>query len=38
MWAQNNPNVLFYYQESGSEADGELSSNNIPFIIIIQTP
>jgi len=31
MWAQKNPNVLFYYQENGFEVGGELSSTNILF-------
>jgi hypothetical protein len=38
MWAQRNPNILFYYQETRSEVGGELSRSNIPFIIKIQTP
>ncbi len=33
MWAQENPNVLFYYQENGSEVGGELLRSNIPFTI-----
>jgi hypothetical protein len=33
MWAQDNPNVLFYYQESGFEVGGELSRSNILFTI-----
>jgi hypothetical protein len=37
MWAQENPNVLFYCLESGFEVGGELSSWNIPFTIKIQT-
>jgi len=37
MWAQKNPNVLFYYQENSFEVGGELSSTNISFTIGIQT-
>jgi hypothetical protein len=38
MWAQENPNILFYYLENGSKVGGELSSRNISFTIEIQTP
>jgi hypothetical protein len=38
VWVWENPNVLFYYQESGSEVGGELSGSNIPFIVEIQIP
>jgi len=38
MWAEDNPNVLFYYQKIGLEVGGMLSGNNIPFIIKIWTP
>ncbi len=37
MWAWKNPNVWFYYQESGSKIGGELLGNYIPFTIGIQT-
>jgi hypothetical protein len=38
MWAQENPNDLFYYQESGSKVGGKLLSRNILFTIEIQNP
>ncbi len=37
MWAQENPNILFYYQEVGFEVGGELLRSNIPFTIGIET-
>ncbi len=33
MWAQENPNILFYYQETRSKIGGELLGSNIPFTI-----
>ncbi len=35
MWVREKLNVLFYYQESGYEVGGELSSSNIPFTVKI---
>jgi hypothetical protein len=38
MWAQQNTNSMFYYQEIGIEVDGGLIGQNMPFTMGIQTP
>jgi hypothetical protein len=39
MWVRENPDVLFYYKESGFEVGGDLlGCRNIPFTIGIQSP
>jgi len=38
MWVRENPNMVFYYQDPGTRVEGVLSSENVPFVIGIQTP
>ncbi len=38
MWVQENPYLLFYYQESGLEVGGKLIGTNIAFTIGISSP
>lgn len=38
MWVRENPNIFFYYQETGTEVSRKLSRSNISFTIGIQTP
>ena len=42
MWVQRNPEKIFYYSESNKEkakpVEGELTGENMPFTIGIQTP
>jgi len=38
MWVQQNTNSMFYYQEIGEKVDGDLTRQNMPFTLGIQTP
>lgn len=38
MWVRENRESVFYYQDPGTRVDGALTSENVPFVIGIQTP
>jgi hypothetical protein len=38
MWRQRHPESVFYYSETGDHVRGELSADNMPFTLGIQTP
>lgn len=38
MWVRENPEMVFYYQDPGTRVEGVLNSENVPFVIGIQTP
>jgi hypothetical protein len=37
MWVQENPDLVFYYQDPGGLVDGAITVDNMPFVIGIQT-
>ena len=37
MWVQENPNLVFYYQDPGVVVGGAITVDNMPFVIAIQT-
>lgn len=37
MWVKENPNLVFYYQETGQKVPGSLLADNMPFVDGIQT-
>ena len=38
MWVRENREMVFYYQDPGTKIEGVLNSDNVPFVIGIQTP
>jgi len=38
MWVQQNTNLVFYYKKTRVEMDGDVTRQNIPFTLGIQTP
>lgn len=37
MWVRENSELVFYYQDPGTKVEGVLNSENVPFVIGIQT-
>jgi hypothetical protein len=38
MWVRENRHMVFYYRDLGTQVDGVLNADNVPFVIGIQTP
>lgn len=37
MWVRDNPDSIFYFQESGARVNDLLTTKNMPFVVEIQT-